>query len=368
MKKWFSFLLYLTYLVVFLGIGLEILLRIYNPIPFRLKGDKIQLPINQKYVFQNDLPVFDSVIVHRKNSLGFRGEELPKHPEKFVKIIAIGGSTTECFFNSEDKAWPQVMQAEWRKSKPNVWVNNAGLNGHSSFGHQILLNDIVVKLKPNIVLFLVGVNEMDRSDLDQFEQRILNEQEVQMSYNGWIRNFFLNLSKHSEVLNLVYNLQKAWKAQNQKIFIDKVIKLDPKNQLELPNQVYQVVLANQKKYLPGYRIRLLNLIQTCKKHGIKPVFLTQPFLLGEGVDPSTGTDLAKVMVGKDLNGRLYWQKLELYNQEMRKLCNEEKVDLIDVAKLLPKDSKYFYDYMHFSNTGSIAMGKLIASEAKRLIP
>jgi len=153
-KIWKS-ILYVLYLTFFIVIALEIILQIYNPIPFRIKGDKISLPINQSYSFVNEYPCFDSLIIHKKNSLGFRGEEMPKEVG-YTKIITVGGSTTECFFISEDKAWPQVMQTELRKNHPKTWVNNAGLNGHSSFGHLLLLKDVVLKQKPDYVYFWWG--------------------------------------------------------------------------------------------------------------------------------------------------------------------------------------------------------------------
>ena len=64
----------------------EVVLQFYNPFDFRVKGDKIVLPSNQKYVMKyrgyfsrsTKLPAkSDDVIVHTKNSLGFRGSEPP---------------------------------------------------------------------------------------------------------------------------------------------------------------------------------------------------------------------------------------------------------------------------------------------------
>jgi lysophospholipase L1-like esterase len=366
MRKIWKSILYVLYLVFFITIALEIILQIYNPIPFRIKGDKISLPINQSYSFVNEYPCFDSVIIHKKNSLGFRGEELPKDPS-YTKIIAVGGSTTECFFISDDKAWPQVMQAELRKNHPKTWVNNAGLNGHSSFGHLLLLNDVVLKHKPNYVYFLVGVNDMDRQDLNQFDNRMVLGKSVQMENNGWFKNAFLTLTNHSEVANLVYNLSKAMKARNQAIFVDKIVALNPKDTLGISTEKQNEILSKQRLLLPAYRNRLLKLIQACRAQGVKPVMLTQPLLMGKGIDPVTGTDLAKVKVSDEVNGALYWAKLELYNDVMRQLCQDEKVELIDLAALLPKSSQYFYDPMHFTNAGSIRVGQILAESSRRFL-
>ncbi len=366
MRKIWKSILYVLYLTVFIVFALEIILQIYNPIPFRIKGDKIILPINQSYSFVNHYPCFDSLIIHKKNSMGFRGEELPKDPN-FKKIITVGGSTTECFFISDDKAWPQVMQSELRKNQAKIWVNNAGLNGHSSFGHLLLLNDVVLKHKPDYVYFLVGVNDMDRQDLNQFDNRMVRGNSVQMENNSWVKNAFLTLSNHSEVANLVYNISKAVKARNQAIFVDKIVALNPKYTLGIPVAKQQEILAKQQLLLPAYRDRLYKLILACRAKGVTPVMLTQPLLLGKGIDPITGTDLAKAKVSEGLNGELYGAKLELYNDVMRKLCLDEKVELIDLAKLLPKSSAYFYDPMHFTNAGSIRVGQILAESSRRFL-
>jgi lysophospholipase L1-like esterase len=367
MKKIYTSLLYVVYLLLFIAFALEILLRIYNPIPFRIKGDKIILPINQSYSFTNSYLCFDSLIIHKKNSLGFRGEELPKDAADFTKIITVGGSTTECFFISEDKAWPQVMQSNLRKSHPKVWVNNAGLNGHSSFGHLVLMNDVIVKNHPDYVYFLIGVNDMDRQDLNQFDNRMLIDKSVDMADNHWAKDAFLTLSKHSEVANLIYNLSKALKARNQKIFVDNVVPLNPRDTLTIPESTFNSIITSQKKLLPAYQNRLLKLIEICRKNQIKPVLITQPLLLGFGKDPITGTDLGQSKVSNEMNGKLYWAKLELYNDVMRNVCREEHIDCIDLAKLLPKRSNYFYDPMHYTNEGSIRVGEILATESSRFI-
>jgi lysophospholipase L1-like esterase len=367
MKKIWKSTLYITYLLIFIAAAFEILLRIYNPIPFRIKGDKIILPINQSYQFTNQYACFDSLIIHKKNSMGFRGEELPKDASQYTKIITVGGSTTECFFISEDKAWPQVMQSEMRKKMPKSWVNNAGLNGHSSFGHLLLLKDVVLKYKPNYIYFLMGVNDMDRQDLNQFDNRMVLGKSVQMENNGWIKNAFLTLSNHSEVANLIYNISKSLKARKQKIFVDKIVQLNPKDTLIIPDESILATLTKQKALLPAYRNRIVQLVRLCQSNGIKPVFITQPLLVGEGIDPATGTDLAKVKVSADMNGRLYWNKLELYNEVMRDVCQKEHIELIDLAKILPKDSRNFYDPMHFTNVGSVRVGQILAESSARFL-
>lgn len=130
---------------------LELLLRIYNPIPTRIKADEIILPINQKYVIKNSyISKLDKEIIHTKNSSGMRGPEKPDNFDRYISIIAIGGSTTECFYLSDGKDWSSLLMKKLNSASNKFWLNNAGLDGHSTFGHKILLQNHVSTMKPNL--------------------------------------------------------------------------------------------------------------------------------------------------------------------------------------------------------------------------
>jgi lysophospholipase L1-like esterase len=81
--------------------------------------------------------------------------------------MAIGGSTTECFYLSDGKTWEDRLANKLRKDFKKVWVNNAGLEGHTTFGHLILLQDYIVKLKPKYILLLIGLNDTYRDKLSR---------------------------------------------------------------------------------------------------------------------------------------------------------------------------------------------------------
>src|SRR5580704_17588568 len=101
-KKHVSKLLYMLYFFIFIFIALEIFLRIYNPFHFRLKGDRILLPINQEVRIRNTInPKLDSLIINTRNALGFRGPDTPANFRQVLSIITVGGSTTECRFLSD---------------------------------------------------------------------------------------------------------------------------------------------------------------------------------------------------------------------------------------------------------------------------
>src|SRR5260221_1236065 len=110
---------FLVVLVVF-----EALLHIYNPLPFRVRGNRIILPVLQRYTLHNDgVSKLDPVTHHTKNSLGFRGPEPPGDFAQRLTVLTIGGSTTENSFLSDGKTWTDAMARQLERSFPGVWVN-----------------------------------------------------------------------------------------------------------------------------------------------------------------------------------------------------------------------------------------------------
>jgi hypothetical protein len=127
---------YWLFLFAFTLIAAEIILRIYNPFPASVTGDRITLHSNTLRILDNfkgsDL---DSRVTIIKNSLAFRGPEPPTPFREYLTILTVGGSTTECTAINEEKTWSELFSKELSKSFNNVWVNNAGFAGHSTFGH-----------------------------------------------------------------------------------------------------------------------------------------------------------------------------------------------------------------------------------------
>jgi lysophospholipase L1-like esterase len=346
-KKFFSKgnLLYCLYLFIVTFLLLEIALRIYNPFHFRIKGDHILLQANKTFVVYNtEIPVLDKKIVHTKNNLGFRGPEKPDSLEKYLSIVSIGGSTTECQYLGDGKTWSDHLYQRLHTVFEPVWLNNAGIAGHSTFGHIAMLQDHISKLKPKLALFLIGANDIGRDDLTESDKS---------SMQGHYANFFTFLSKNSEVCNVITNLIRTRRAVTKQLndhYID--IKAGMYDTLVLPGKFIENSLNLQKPYLPSYEKRLKTIAALCRQNNILPVFITQPSLFGVATDSVTGAHLGVFKLAADQNGKLWWGLQELYNDVTRKVAGEEQLHLVDLAYLMPKNSYYFYDMVHFTNAGS----------------
>ncbi len=357
------------YLFIVTLLVMELALRIYNPFHFRLKGDKILLPINERETIINRInPKLDPVIINTRNSLGFRGPEAPKDwvrgdlaardGARELSVITIGGSTTECHFLGDSLTWPYLLGLRLADSIRGCWLNNAGLDGQSTFGHIVMLNDYVKKLHPTVVVFLTGINDVESSG-PSFHDKLYER--------GAYPDFTHFLFNNSEVLNLGLNLWRGWRARRFNNTTNGMMVLDSARRLELPDSVVRARVEGQERYLEGYRARLNALADTCLAWHIVPVFVTQPDQFGYGRDPLTGADLAAFPVERSVNGALLWEMLEAYNDVVRRMCEERHLPMIDLARLMPKNSLYFYDMSHFTNAGAAEVAGLLAPAMIRIL-
>lgn len=347
--KYFFYLGYLLLVVLFL---LELIFRIYNPFHFSVKGNVIILESNtQKKIINDSIPGIEREIDISRNAIGFRGPQPPANLADYLSIITIGGSTTECKYISDFKTWPDLLAKLLSQTNNRVWLNNAGLSGHTTFGHQVLLNDHVLKLKPKIVVFMFGANDLALQDT-----------------SIWDKNYFINrtnswkdfLLKKTETGNIIINLWRARKAKVNNL-TDRYYDLQKakKDTISFSSEYFTKELQKQEYFLPFFERRVNNLIDSCEKHQILPVLITQPVMLGKGLDSVSGADLTLLPVTAKINGILYYQMLELYNNVTRRVAAQRGLLLIDLSKKLQKGGKYFYDVLHYNLEGNKQVASLI---------
>jgi lysophospholipase L1-like esterase len=332
---------------------LEVLLRLYHPLEIRFRPDRIVLPVHKRYLFDNTekFPTkLAKTTSHTKNRLGFRGEAPPRDFPDYLSILTIGGSTTECFYLSDGRTWPDLLGQKLSQEFNRVWINNAGLDGATTYRHLILMEDYVVKLRPKVVLFLIGINDVGAGNLEANDKP-----------GHYLSRWGRALLYRSEVYALGQNLQRYFMAQRRGLHHTEI---DLRKAGTLDQPPVGIASSTLQDYrtnsLPFFAERLGKLVRVCRAHGIEPVLITQPTLYGPGVDPVTGINLEAIKVG-DSNGGFQFQVIELYNGVSRQAALKDAVLLIDLARDLPRNSAYYYDYLHYTETGAAAVAGIMAA-------
>ena len=125
-------------------------------------------------------------------------------------------------------------------------------------------------------------------------------------------------------------------------------------------------IKRQAAYLVQYKQRISDMIAICRANNVTPILLTQPSLFGNFTDSATMINMGnKILPGTApvCNAALMANVLELYNDVVRSFGNQVKV--VDLATLMPKNSNYYYDFIHYTNAGC---GKIGAILSKELVP
>jgi lysophospholipase L1-like esterase len=235
-------------------------------------------------------------------------------------------------------------------SFPRLWMNNAGLDGHSTYGHILLVRQRIARLRPRVVVFLVGINDLGRTQMRPQDRALVDGEGVPWS---------VRLARHSAIAATALNLRRGWEAQQVNLPYREIDLLATPSFLPGKKR-RQDLLATHRAHLPAYAERLEELVRLSRQAGMEPVFLTQPALYGEAIDDVTGVDLAVVEVDREhlLNGRAAWELLEMYNDVTRTVGAQQGVLVVDVARALPKSSRLFYDFVHFTNEGAAAVARV----------
>lgn len=319
---------------------LEVGLRVFSPFETRLRGNEIVLPTSRQYIYDGSgLRGVDRTITHTKNSLGFRGPELREEVEYRLKVIAVGGSTTECVYLSDGKDWPSLLYLQLKEDFSSVWINNAGLDGHSTIGHTVLFNDVIVNLQPDIVIFLVGANDSAVKD------GVKSSAHTASHIKGKIRivsleGFVKSLAAYSDTASLSLNIFRYLRAKSFGLNhhnVDSIPHADINN-----SNLSEIHQPHIESYVPAYKQRLRALVALVRKYRTESILVTQPALYGEGT--------------------IAWSVLELYNEATRQVGEEEGVLVVDLARKLPKTLDYFYDHVHFTNSGSAEVARILYHE------
>ncbi len=340
------------------GLALELAARLADPLRPVTPAWRVILPVNERLVFENPWPGsrLPREIPVRYNGLGFRGPERAADPDSRFEILTLGPSTAHSARQAEGTSWPDRLRARLDAEFENVWLNNAGMEGQSTFGHRTLLLEFLSALEPDLALLLVGINERSRDREREFDARL------RLSERPWLDR----IVGHSELLSGALVLLRSLRSARVTL-THWEFDLATHPDFDLAAEDREGELArHDPHYVALYRARLEELLDRFGDAGIEVVLMTQPALWGDARDPTSGREIAPLSVG-ETSASLAWAVLELYNDVTRAVAAARETPLIDLARAMPKDSLYFYDWIHFTEAGAAHAGGIVGGELAALL-
>jgi GDSL-like Lipase/Acylhydrolase family len=357
---------------ILLALGmLEVALRIHNPVFQTVKNGKVVLRANYDETRKNDKPGVAPQIHIHNNAIGFRGEDPPPNLKDWLSLITVGGSTTRSALQSDGDTWTALLGNALRRCFNRVWINNAGFDGHTSFAHLQLIRNYIVSLQPKIVVMLIGANDATSSffvaggnDITPWDRETVVGE---LNFDAGVKGFIKSLSNRSELVSLSLTLYRSLLARmggGGYEYVDwaKLPEVDGPQAVvatsaTCPTCGDEAYLAAARKHQRTYEDRLRLLLRLLHDAQILPVLMTQPTPCGFAKDPTTGKNLSRLP-----ECLFRYQLYEIYNDTLRYVAQSEGVLLIDLSRTMPKDTKYYWDYMHYTDAGEEELTKVVTRE------
>jgi lysophospholipase L1-like esterase len=311
----------------------------------------LRFPPHLRMTLHVEAPGLSPVARYSTNRWGLRGDEPPQAWEAADTIVTVGGSTTLCLELDDRRTWPDLLQERLRDEGWNVWVGNAGQDGHSTRGHLIVMREVIPKIKPDAVVLLAGINDLGFSISE--ERSLLGNPFDRPTWKT-------RLYSSSRLVQILH----TWKL----VLLNRVARAgqarpyQPKP-LSTQEPTLPEDLATLLPALPEYQENLRQVVRLGRAVPVRMVFLTQPMLyddteLWRGIE---GELFWLRGVQRVMSAATYWRLLDAYNQALLEVCATEGIECLDLASLIPHDAAYFYDPVHFTEAGAALVAERVSA-------
>jgi hypothetical protein len=310
----------------------------------------IQLP--------TDLPGVSSKGVFTTNSLGIRGPEFSDADR--YRILCVGGSTTECIYLDNAKAWPRLVGEALAANTAGVWVGNIGRSGTTTPHHVTLFEHLPEADLVDCWVVLCGINDYGQHVRGTYEETTADSWKHTFKYRrpGLGSDLWRPLQRNSFVFCMFESLRKrikvALQGENPAAFQDTRAKWVKKQQEKRRLGHKRAVELPLDDWMDEYERQLMRMIELSRAKAKRLIFVTQPTiwkadLPAELADHTIGPRLPD---GSYLDDATRAEGMDRYNQRMRDVCQREGIECVDLAASLPKSLEVFYDDCHFNEAGA----------------
>jgi len=358
-------------LTLFVGVGAaEVLLRAFYPMPDPYAEFKVLVRRNFMPSWHSPgqrLPVrvvagvpgmTSEYKMFSTNNLGLRGDSLimPKPADEY-RVFLVGGSTTENTYLDDSETLPRIVQDPLR-TRPidgrRVVVYGAAKSGDNSLDHVAAVAHLLIHLQPDMIVVFTGINDVSTSIWGRSYMNVIAADSVKITLGDALRY----VATEFRVMRLAHRVL-APRSEQQRL--EQVpYALDParKAAIRASHPVSKVDLRLDPR---EYGENLTSLVGLARIHGAPIVFMTQATTWNSAVDPSAARwHYMTLRRGVNYHEVVLDREMERFNDTMRQVAARHDVPLVDLARALPKSTRYIYDDVHFNVKGADTAGTLLA--------
>jgi len=362
-----NILLLLFSLLLALGISDWVLRTIYRS----FEGYYIYQPGLHR-LFYPDSSVFIGITGESRfivNEIGIRSDSIPKDVNT-KKILAIGGSTTECLYLDQSETWPSLLQQRLNKSN-HFWVGNFSKPGLHS-GHHVQqlkwMREQQELLNTKTIICLVGVNDLlhflgnESFYLDTTQEKLFK----------WVFDYYGDdkkpFYKRSGFWTAFSAIRKRMKYKNYIQDQKGTIYAEWRKQRQQAKKLI-TSLPDMEAAAANYSYNITEMIKIARENNMRILFLTQPVLWNKQNNQPFNHlfwlgkkgNLDDACCGEYYATEILAQGMEYFNQILKTTCARNNAECFDLATQLPKDNSIFYDDCHFNENGAKRVADLVGN-------
>lgn len=301
------------------------------------------------------------------NSNGIRGDEITA--QDTYRILAIGGSTTECSYLDQSETWTHLLQETLNRNTQDqkVWIGNGGLSGTTTRHHLVAMQHLPFgEMKIKAVVLLMGINDLSvRLSHDKdYDPNFLEKPEVkkELLYRTFRGTYQLYPEDSFYKRTALWQMLRQMKQMMSREHIE-----DEGGRVYITWREHRRRASEMRGALPDlssaleeYARNINLIIDLAKEKSIRAVLMTQPTMWRAGLPQDLDTLLWLGGVGdfqKEI-GKPYYsvtaleKAINAYNDTLLRVCRERGIECLDLASLLEKDTTVFYDDVHFNESGA----------------
>ena len=340
------------------GTDRSIVLRELNP------NQRASIRPNNNYMKDvENLAQIDYKINVDRNGFISTGNQLEINPE--IKILFLGGSTTETLYVPEKNRFPSVVERNLRSQLAQALnVYNGGVSGNHSMHSIFALLAKGIPLEPNYVVLMHNMNDfalLSKTESYWIAPRgraiLIESNDGKFStIEDSSRSVFFNLIKTAKNM-LVPNLYPYLRPR---LFTD--IKLYQDEFEGFTKNYIDIDLDLMER---SFRSSITSFVKISEAWNITPILMTQANRIDNNLEYFQNW-VVKYQRG-EMTAREFSDLYARMNQITREVAIQENVTLIDLDSQIPKTNEFLYDTIHLNEAGSILMGELVSKKLVEVI-
>ncbi|MDO8281329.1 MAG: SGNH/GDSL hydrolase family protein [Thermodesulfovibrionia bacterium] len=355
-NKTLMVLLVQSIIFIFLVFVFDLILWAFSPVS--LDNRMVESLLTQ------DLPGLKSTIVYKSGKYGLRSlsEIDDVKPNNLISILCLGASTTNQPTQETQDTWCGILETKLQEyyghSDLKFQTMAFGVGGFRASNDALWIQETFDKIKPDIVITLLGINDLAWNGGIDYKYSSINEifsKKRDSSIIKWLK-------KYSQIFRrVVFIKEKLMTKIMLKTggFVEWHSSNLPDLRGKYQNYPYIENLIRNPDPINEFRDTISWIATFLKQKKVQVIMLGQPVLWKESFDPIEFNRLwFSVSTPKGpVRPSGAWLKREMarYNFVQQSIASQSAISYINLDDNIPKTLDYYFDDCHFTDLGSMAV-------------